>query len=525
MSPRRPNLDMKSTQMIGRRPPRREWSLFLAVVLVLSGVWFAPEAHAQQRNNSAANTSDLALQNLSRVAATAAEIKAVLLNDAGLMVELKRWVARDATEHGQIISDLDLASEGIFERLESDLPFRSVATALVRRYGYLLPKVTPDSEVGMERAKERTKWLAQNQTASCDPQIDKECNVSQTRPSSAGGPGQEFQQRVPPSRTFPGERTLPNLPSSGENPTTRERLMQTDEDSTVPSFSQLPLSGFYDSGSSPNTLNVKSTESVGPQMGRANPGRTPSSASADGNSTLEGASDGLLAAYGSGMNSANTLSSDAGGINGRETSPAAYAGASSMVSIQPSIRRPESNVLSQPPEMIRKPSPYQDIPSLYDMYMQAVPRPATPRRFGAEVFNNGTRDSQLIPMDLPVGPDYVVGSGDGLSIDLWGSVSQRLYRTVDREGRVSLPEVGPVLVSGKSLDAVQQYLQQTLRTQFRDVSADVSLARLRTIRVYEVGDVANPGAYDISSLSTPLNALFVAGGPGRLRRLDHRAAR
>jgi protein involved in polysaccharide export with SLBB domain len=84
--------------------------------------------------------------------------------------------------------------------------------------------------------------------------------------------------------------------------------------------------------------------------------------------------------------------------------------------------------------------------------------------------------------------------------------------------------VGPLLVSGKSLAEVQQNLQQLVRTQFRDESADVSLARLRTIRVYEVGDVMNPGAYDISSLSTPLNALFVAGGPsqqGSLRLVKH----
>jgi protein involved in polysaccharide export with SLBB domain len=63
-----------------------------------------------------------------------------------------------------------------------------------------------------------------------------------------------------------------------------------------------------------------------------------------------------------------------------------------------------------------------------------------------------------------------------------------------------------------------------LRTQFRDVAVDVSLSRLRTVRVYEVGDVSNPGAYDISSLSTPLNALFAAGGPtprGSLRILNH----
>ncbi len=51
------------------------------------------------------------MQNLSRVAASAAEIKAVLVKDAGLMVELKHWVAKDATDHGQIVGDSDLTNE------------------------------------------------------------------------------------------------------------------------------------------------------------------------------------------------------------------------------------------------------------------------------------------------------------------------------------------------------------------------------------------------------------------------------
>jgi len=117
-----------------------------------------------------------------------------------------------------------------------------------------------------------------------------------------------------------------------------------------------------------------------------------------------------------------------------------------------------------------------------------------------------------------------VGPGDGLSISLWGGTTQRIYRVVDREGRVNLPEVGPLLVSGKSLANVQESVQELLRTEFRRVSADVSLSRLRTIRIYQVGDVTNPGAYDVSSLSTPLNALFVAGGPtqrGSLRIVKH----
>ena len=174
--------------------------------------------------------------------------------------------------------------------------------------------------------------------------------------------------------------------------------------------------------------------------------------------------------------------------------------------------------------MVHRANPYADIPSLYDMYVQTSARQRPLERFGLDVFRNTTNDPLAIPMDLPVGPDYVLGPGDSLEIDLWGGVSQRLFRVVDREGRVSLPEAGPLLVSGRNLGDVQSAVQQVLRTEYRDVSADVSLSRLRTVRVYVVGDVAAPGAYDISSLSTPLNALFAAGGVtarGSLRALKH----
>ena len=178
----------------------------------------------------------------------------------------------------------------------------------------------------------------------------------------------------------------------------------------------------------------------------------------------------------------------------------------------------------EPVRMERRPNPYADVPSLYDLYVQAASPNRKMERFGLDIFRTGAANPDILPMDLPVGPDYVVGPGDSLSISLWGGVSQRLLRTVDREGRLVLPEAGPLLVSGRTLGDVQQEVQSVLRTQFRDVSADVSLLRLRTVRVYVVGDVVAPGAYDVSSLSTPLNALFAAGGVtsgGSLRRIEH----
>jgi protein involved in polysaccharide export with SLBB domain len=141
-----------------------------------------------------------------------------------------------------------------------------------------------------------------------------------------------------------------------------------------------------------------------------------------------------------------------------------------------------------------------------------------------DIFENGTGNFDQLPMDLPAGPEYVLGPGDGLNVDLWGSVSQRLHRVVDRQGRLSLPEIGSIQVAGHTLGDVQHMVQSALRSQFRELEADVSLDRLRTVRVYVVGDVQRPGAYDISSLSTPLNALYQAGGPtsrGSMRIVKH----
>jgi protein involved in polysaccharide export with SLBB domain len=495
---------------------------------------------AQDWQSPTVQTSELGRENLSRVAASAADIKAVLLKDTGLLVELKRWVAKDATGHGQIISDADLTDDAIFDRLETDVQFRSVATLLVQKYGYLVPKLNPESQAAKEHellVQERTKWLAQVQeeqlaaarqkprrnnlqnAAACDPQFEADCNAPQT-PEGEQVPGQPRQQETRPSPA-PGELNQPTTPRSGAGTVQRAQLMQTEEE--LPGAStQLPLAG---------------ADEVAEPLDATN--ATGDLTSLRGNSASDGQVADLLpvsnpenrnvvdafATYGVGTARPNPATPvDPLRSNRREMNSNVSAGSTSLSSIQRMNRPYQPKPQPPAPELVRARSPYNDIPSLYDMYVQAVPRPAVPKRFGAEVFENGTRDSQLIPMDLPAGPDYVVGPGDGLSIDLYGGVTQRIYRVVDREGRVSLPEVGPLLVSGKSLADVQQSLQQLLRTEFRRVSAEVSLARLRTIRVYEVGDVANPGAYDVSSLSTPLNALFVAGGPtqkGSLRIVKH----
>src|ERR1700678_4299986 len=212
-------------------------------------------ASAQNQRPSPTVGSDLGRDNLSRVAASATELKSVLLTEVGLMVELKRWVAKDATDHGQIISDSDLTNDAIFERLESDIRFRSVATMIVQKYGFLVPRVNPLSELGKEQellVQERAKWQAQHAeeeraaahqknlqqnlqtTSACDPQSDMDCTSAQPNlpAGNQGSQGRQGPAMQSPQFTAPDQYQSipPNFPSGGENPLERGLLMQTNGD-------------------------------------------------------------------------------------------------------------------------------------------------------------------------------------------------------------------------------------------------------------------------------------------------------
>jgi protein involved in polysaccharide export with SLBB domain len=189
------------------------------------------------------------------------------------------------------------------------------------------------------------------------------------------------------------------------------------------------------------------------------------------------------------------------------------------------------NGTTNQPKVLRQPAPYNML-ALRDLYTQLPEQDGKLKRFGSDVFlrrsayatNQIAPNGRGLPLDIPPGPDYVVGPGDSLTISLWGGISQSLTRTIDRDGKVDLPDAGPVQVAGLSLERVQGVITAALKKQYRDAQVAVTVARLRSIRVYVVGDVQRPGAFDISSLSTPLNALFAAGGPtsvGSLRVLRH----
>src|SRR6266568_2430767 len=494
--------------------------LKIKISYIALGFLLCPSAHAQQqvdqpretrvagaRDSRAEEPSGLGKENLGRVAASATQIRGVLVKDEGLLVELKRWVAKEATDNGQVVDDSMLTDQAIFDRLEQDVTFRSIATRLLQRYGYLIPSPNPDSDFAKEKElvlKERARRLVQieaqedteslrqqkndgdlERTATCDPRREDDC---------ANQLPTDRRQKTRARGVMPSPEANPQRAPGQLSPQTPSRILQAEGS---PQDAEQP-----DGANSSSDLELISS-----------PAKRDSDSYAGSQSLGQGANDGLTVGR-----SVPSMPLERGGAG-------EVVADKSGMETRARVPRGRTNEEDMTPvRMVHRANPYADIPSLYDMYVQASAHQRPTERFGLEVFRNTANDPEAIPMDLPVGPSYVVGPGDSLSIDLWGGVSQRLPRTVDREGRVALPEVGPVLVAGRTLGEAQEIVQRALRTQFRDVSADVSLLRLRSVRVYVVGDVTSPGAYDVSSLSTPLNALFAADGvtsQGSLRRLQH----
>ncbi|MBI4753048.1 SLBB domain-containing protein [Candidatus Desantisbacteria bacterium] len=150
-----------------------------------------------------------------------------------------------------------------------------------------------------------------------------------------------------------------------------------------------------------------------------------------------------------------------------------------------------------------------------------IPQEATPqivskkdvKVFGREMFDRAS--SSFEPMvDASVGPDYIIGSGDNLIVELWGKFENVYNLVVDRDGKVFIPNIGAIQVYGLSFTQLQNLLQDKFSKVYTNFKMNVTLGKLRTIKVFVVGEVTKPGAYTLSSLSTVFNALYAAGGPG-----------
>jgi len=443
------------------------------------------------------------------VSLSAERLITLLQNETGLLLEVKKLLVRKAFEQGRILEPEDLTDEALFRLLREDENIRVLATQEVSRRRYIRALPTPEERrrqpaVGGNSLKTKGEESSTSGTGAKNRSTSQEerywSDQEQRRDVSP--------QVVPPYNPHAPDGNQPEPATDSRRAVEQAQMQDSDEVDSMPT----------DSGSMERIRPQDLPELIRARSEQTIPGLGSSSGGSMSQQTIPDAS--RLPTYPSLAQPGGDFAGGVAGTPQDQNSPGQRASLDTRHDRKMLPPLPRSDHA----QLRHRVNPYADVPSLYDLYSQYGRRSPELVRFGDDIFRNGTGNFDQLPMDLPVGPDYVLGPGDSVSINLWGGVSQRLRRVVDREGRIALPEAGSVQVSGRSLGDVQRLVQTSLQSQFRDVQADVSLARLRSIRIYVVGDVERAGAYDVSSLSTPLNAVFIAGGPtsrGSLRTLRH----
>lgn len=143
-------------------------------------------------------------------------------------------------------------------------------------------------------------------------------------------------------------------------------------------------------------------------------------------------------------------------------------------------------------------------------------------QFGYDVFNNSTYSGSPY-MSIPAGPDYVLGTGDTLQIRIWGKIEEQMTVSLDNNGQIYLPKVGIVSLAGVRYGAVPQVIKRALSKYYVNFEVSATLGSMRSIKVFVLGEVNTPGAYDMSSMSTVMMSLYASGGltkMGSLRKVQ-----
>ena len=531
----------------------RTETVLLCLGLMLSAAAWSQQPASYSRSTAIDQANSRAEHEAEQLVSLSADrIVSILRQESGLLLQVKKALVRKAFEQGRVLNPNDLTDDALYDLIRQDDNIRVIATREIVDRAYIKAKPTreelardfPCRESMMANGAEAAVPKQPDQSSSDTKRIptqeetywfkhenDLDCYLTQYLPAAAPysfGQSQYPQtpsrqqypaSQYPPQQQFPQQQypqqQYPPSQAPQQNPSTDYRR-QLELTQTQPS------QGYF------------GMETDQSEMASIQPDDLPSLLNASQAGSFSASQRGMGRSAGGALGSSTPpqLGSSSGSpfgsigsLLGRQNTASGFP---QEARLEDQNRLPlQQYSFPKPPQqpiLRHRPNPYADVPSLYDLYAQYSKRSPKLERFGEDVFRNGTGNLNELPMDLPAGPDYVVGPGDGLTINLTGGISQRLQRVVDREGRLALPEVGAVEVSGRSLGDVQHLVQTVLRGQFRGVDADVSLSRIRTVRVYVTGDVERAGAYDVSSLSTPLNALYIAGGPtsgGSLRILRH----
>lgn len=133
--------------------------------------------------------------------------------------------------------------------------------------------------------------------------------------------------------------------------------------------------------------------------------------------------------------------------------------------------------------------------------------------FGRNIFN--TRNLTFEPnSNMATPPNYQLGPGDEVIIDIWGASQTSIRQTITPDGTINMQELGPIYLSGMTVEEANQFLKNKLGTVFSNENnqIQVTLGNTRTIQINIMGEVVQPGTYALSAFSTVFHALYRAGG-------------
>ncbi len=142
-------------------------------------------------------------------------------------------------------------------------------------------------------------------------------------------------------------------------------------------------------------------------------------------------------------------------------------------------------------------------------------------QFGYDFFKQGYPFTP--EKNIPVGPDYLIGPQDSFTIHLWGKVEETHVVTVSRDGGITLPRLGTLIVGGLTFSELKKILNNKFKEYYPDFNMSITMGALKVINIYMVGELNRPGTYNLSSLSSVVSALSASGGPsknGSLRNIN-----
>ena len=176
--------------------------------------------------------------------------------------------------------------------------------------------------------------------------------------------------------------------------------------------------------------------------------------------------------------------------------------ASTMEETDPNKTRLRAEMADGPYEMLE--DPFQ---------VQELAQEEEDRIFGRNIFN--TRNLSFEPnSNMATPPNYRLGPGDEVIIDIWGASQNTIRQAISPDGTINLQELGPVYLSGLTVRDAEKFLRSALGRLYsnEDNQIRVTLGNTRTIQVNIMGEVVQPGTYALSAFATVMHALYRAGG-------------